>query len=522
MSEQAANSGAWQRAWSFRGHPNPLWVRELRQASRIKRTPFVLMSVTIVAALTMGAVSGMAPSQTSSAEVGSLLFQVFFSMAYFVVALVGPAVGANNIASEREGKTWEPLILTGFPARSMAHGKFLSALTSVLQYLAILTPVGALPFLFGGVSATEVVLAFFGLVVLSSLGVGFGLAVGSSISSGRIAIVVAVIAAASLAIATYYVVGILLSKQVNDIWNVVPSRRPVWLPTALANAPLSADYIVVLILQPLVSIVVPGWFFREVTVANMTSAFKDRSSGLLRWLAGSTCMLGVALAAPLFVDGANWLDTTALRALLGMASFAILTTLVLQGISPGYARVGPTMVQAMARLLGFSLIALVSLTAVSLVVVALRVSDLFVDNYLFLIGSAGAYFVSFVVFVVGMGTWLRIRTANVATARVALAGVVLLVVGGPFVLAVLGMVLGDESETNMVIAAPSPAYVLLLPKDLTASARDYVLMRTAWIAAGWALAGAVFFCAALRRQRSVTARGSTVGVLRFPSRPAPP
>jgi ABC-type transport system involved in multi-copper enzyme maturation permease subunit len=480
------------------------------------------MSVTIVAALTMGAVSGMAPAQSPSAEVGSVLFQVFFSMAYFVVALVGPAVGANNIASEREGKTWEPLILTGFPARSMAHGKFLSALTFVLQYVAILCPVGALPFLFGGVSATEVVLAFLGLVVLCALGVGFGLAVGSSISSGRIAIVVAVIAAASLAIATYYVLGILLSKQVNDIWNVVPSGRPVWLPTALANAPLSADYVVVLILQPLVGIVVPGWFFREVTVANMTSAFKDRSSGLLRWLAGATCMLGAALAAPLVVDGANWLDATALRALLGMASFAILTTLVLQGISPGSARVGPTMVQAMARLLVFSLIALVSLTAASLVVVALRVSELFVDSYLCLIGSAGAYFVSFVVFVVGMGAWLRIRTANVATARVSLVGVVLLAVCGPFVLAVVGMVLGDESETNMVIAAPSPAYLLLLPKELTSSARDYVLVRTAWFAAGWALAGAVFFWAALRRQRSGSASGSRVGALWLTSRPAPP
>lgn len=511
MSANAAPaSGNLARVACMMRQPNPVWVRELRQAARIKRTPFVLMSVTVVAAIAMGAVSGVAPDDASPAQVGAVLYQVFFSIAFFVISLVGPAVGANNIASEREGRTWEPLMLTGFPAESMARGKLLSAMTSVLQYLAILTPVGALPFLFGGVSATEVILAFLCLVVLCALGVGFGLAVGSSISSGRSAIVVAIVAAAVLAVGAYYVLGIMLSKQAYSVLRVVSSGRPVWFPTALANAPVSADYVVLLVVQPFVGVVVAGWFFREVTVANMTGAFKDRSSGLLRWLAGSTCLIVVALGAPLFVDGANWLDGTSMRALGGMAVFTVATALVLQGTPTGSVRVGPNLTEAMGRLLGCGLAGLLLLTATALAVVALRVGDLFVDVYLWLIASAGAYFGSFVVFVVGVGAWLRVRLASVAVARAALAVTVLIAVAGPFVLALLTSVLQEGTESTMDLAAASPAYVLRLSRELASSTRHEALARTGCCVAGWALTGALFFAAALWRQRF---GGSTAGAL---------
>ena len=484
-----------QNAWRY---PNPLWLRELRQASRIKRTPFILMSVTIVAALAMGGVSGMESEETAPAEVGAMLYQVFFSMAFFVIALVGPAVGANNIASEREGRTWEPLILTGVPTPAMARGKFLSALTAVLQYLAILAPVGALPFLFGGVSATEVIVAFLCLIMLCILSVGFGLAIGSSISKGRIAIVVAIICAASLAVGAYSFIGITLSKQIHYLWSVVPSGQPVWLPTALASVPFSARYLVFLVIQPLTGIVVAAWFFREVTIANMTSAFKDQSSGLLRWLAASTCLLGAALVASLFVDGANWLDAAAMRALFGMAVFFVLTTLALQGSPICSRNRGPNVMQAMARLLGYGLVCLVMLTVISLIVIDRRVTDPFVDGYLRLIGIAGVYFGAFLVFVVGMGTWLRHRMASVAAARVALVVALLLAISGPFVLAALTGVLADEAEANLAFAAPSPAYVLVLVKNKASLAASEVLVRSALCSAAWVVAGVVFFLAARR------------------------
>ncbi|PMU64969.1 ABC transporter permease, partial [Pseudomonas sp. FW215-L2] len=80
--------------------------------------------------------------------------------AYLVVTLVGPAVAANSIASEREGKTWEAVLLTGLTPKNIARGKFMAAYTTIAIYIVVLAPVGALSFLFGGVTATDVVTAF--------------------------------------------------------------------------------------------------------------------------------------------------------------------------------------------------------------------------------------------------------------------------------------------------------------------------------------------------------------------------
>jgi hypothetical protein len=63
----------------------------------------------------------------------------------------------------------------------------------------VLAPVGALSFLFGGVTATEVVVAFAFLFVLAALAVAFGLGVSSLMSSLRGAIVVTLAALAGAA-----------------------------------------------------------------------------------------------------------------------------------------------------------------------------------------------------------------------------------------------------------------------------------------------------------------------------------
>jgi len=87
----------------------------------------------------------------------------------FVVTVVGPAIAANSIASEREGRTWEAVLLTGLSPKDITRGKFLAAFTTICLYVVVLAPVGALSFLFGGVTATEVIVAFAFLVMLAGL-----------------------------------------------------------------------------------------------------------------------------------------------------------------------------------------------------------------------------------------------------------------------------------------------------------------------------------------------------------------
>jgi len=101
------------RLWE--SQPNPLWIRELRQAARLSRTPVILTVVAVLTILVIASLGAIVSADASPATTGVVIFQVFFSIAYFVVTLVGPAVAANSIASEREGRTWEAVLLTGLP-----------------------------------------------------------------------------------------------------------------------------------------------------------------------------------------------------------------------------------------------------------------------------------------------------------------------------------------------------------------------------------------------------------------------
>src|SRR4051812_14085165 len=179
----------------LQSEPNPIWIRELRQAARLARTPVILTVLAILMTLLIASIGGIVSAESSPANTGVVLFQTFFSIAYFVVTVVGPAVAANSIASEREGRTWEAVILTGLSPATIARGKFLAAFTAIGMYVVMLAPVGALPFLFGGVTATEVVVAFAGLFLIALLGVALGLAVSSKMDSLRAAILVTLLVA---------------------------------------------------------------------------------------------------------------------------------------------------------------------------------------------------------------------------------------------------------------------------------------------------------------------------------------
>src|SRR5262249_41674723 len=161
-----------------------IWMREMRQAARLGRTPWVLFSLTLTLSLLMCFIGGISASYDAPpASIGVALFQVFFSLAYLVVIIVGPTVAANSIPSEPEGRTWEAIVLTGLSPRTIARGKFLAAYTSISLYIVVLAPVGALAFLFGGVAATEVISAFVLLFLIAALAVAFGLAVSSMTTS---------------------------------------------------------------------------------------------------------------------------------------------------------------------------------------------------------------------------------------------------------------------------------------------------------------------------------------------------
>src|ERR1041384_7784208 len=215
--------------------PNPVWMRELRQSARLQRTPVILMTVTVAIALLICSVGGIASVTAEPAKVGVGIFHTFFSLAFALVTWLGPAVAASTIAGEKNGRTWEALALTTLSPARIARGKFLAAYTYVGLYLVMLAPVGALPFLFGGVTATEVMLAFFCCFVFAALAVAFGLALSSKFQSSAAAIIVTLIVALVTSFTVYIVLGVALSVAVHEQWPAIAQAAPVWLPTACVN-----------------------------------------------------------------------------------------------------------------------------------------------------------------------------------------------------------------------------------------------------------------------------------------------
>jgi ABC-type transport system involved in multi-copper enzyme maturation permease subunit len=501
--------------------PNPIWIRELKQAARLARTPVILMVVTILMALLIASVGGVASTNTAPARTGVVLFQTFFSLAFFVVAWVGPAVAANSIASEREGKTWEALILTGLRPETVARGKFLAAFTAIGTYVVMLAPVGAVPFLFGGVTAIEVVLAFVLLFVFAVLGVAFGLAISSKMQSLRVAIVLALLLGVPLSMAAFGSLGVGLSMGVHELWNEVPEGPPVWLPTALARAPFGVEYVLYLVAIPLALVAAPAWFLYEVTVANLTAPNDDRSSGLKRWFAAASLAFLIAAVLPVFAVDPDDLRAVAVVASCGLLLHFGFSTFVFAGepIGPsrrvvahwdrdrvGRARrfLGPGIMRttALELLLGVGSIAVIAVVCSAGVELA-GTAILDPGEHLGQIATFCLYAACFLVFLVGLRSWLRTGNRTPVIVRVLLVAIAFGIAVGPWIVAAIGGVLGSGSDDALVIAAPSPFYAFYVLDAIERTGKDVHVVAGVAASITWAGLGLLLVASSQRRATAI-------------------
>jgi ABC-type transport system involved in multi-copper enzyme maturation permease subunit len=458
--------------------PNPIWIRELRQAARLGRTPVILTVITILMTLLIASVGGIVSTEASPATTGVVIFQVFFSLAYFVVTVVGPAVAANSIASEREGRTWEAVILTGLSPATVARGKFLAAFTSIGMYVVMLAPVGALPFLFGGVTATEVVVAFAGLFLIALLSVAFGLAVSSKMESLRAAILVTLLVAFPLTSFAFMTFGVAMSHLAHRAWPGVAEGPPIWLPTAYERAPFGASYALFLVVIPVLAVVLPAWFLYEATIANLTSITDDRSTGLKRWFLAAAPALSVAAAVPIFTVPIGDRAPASVMAVGALFCFFTFCVYLFVGEPIGPSRrvtahwdrigasrlrrfLGPGLMRAGSLLLvaGGAGLTLVTLAGVTM---THRSSGSSTPDAAIVAVFAG-YALAFYVFIVGLGAFLRSRSASPLVARVLLFAFLFAISVGPWIVAAIAGLIADHSGRDaLIVAAPSPFYVFVM------------------------------------------------------------
>lgn len=487
------------RAWFARlvRDPNPVWIRELRQAARLTRTPVILAVVTAMMTLLIASIGGVLSTTAEPSVVGVGIFHVFFSMAYAVVTWLGPGVAAATIASERSGRTWEALLLTGLSPATIAEGKFLAAFTYVLLYIVMLAPVGGLAFLFGGITPVEVIAAFVLLTLIAALSVAFGLAMSSKFGSPAVAILLTLLVAVPLSTFAYLVGGVALSFAVHDLWPGVTSGAPVWLPTAYARADFGLDYLVVLVLYPIIATAVPGWLFYEVTIANMAAPSDDRSTRLRIWALVTAPLLTLGLALgrtalgglPFYVGGQAllWVYFTFVAFLVAGEPLGPSPRVEARWSSRGQGRLARALGPGVGRAAWLSaLLALVCTGALT----ATGVANSTTRDEWFATIAFGGYAAGFTLFSFGFASMARSRASNGTVPRVLLASTLFLALLGPYI----GMAIGGlttAGEKALLIAAPSPAFAFVVVDRLQSPGGDADLFALTGAAAslGWGLIG---------------------------------
>ncbi len=520
----------WQR---MTAEPNAIWMREMRQSARLGRTPWILFSLTLSISLIMCAIGGIAASgDTSPASLGQGLFQGFFSIAYFVVTIVGPAIAANSIASEREGRTWEAVLLTGLTPKEIARGKFMAAYTSIALYVVVLAPVGALSFLFGGVTAGEVVTAFAFLFLLAALTVAFGLAVSSLMASLRGAIVLTLILAIIIGPFLYGMFGFSASVAIHSVWNEMPEASPIWLPLAYERATFGIEYVTLLIVLPLLLIIVPAWFLYETTISNLTGGSDDRSRGLKRWFFVSTPLIAAVCAVPSALASGS--SDRAAFACTGISAFAMHITFCAflfafephgpsrrvrihwrqEGAGPIRRFFGPGLMKAMTLV---TIMGLIGIAAIAMIDAAL------LDIYgpATVAGTTGhavdiqkiflwaAYTALFSVFMIGLVAWLRARDNTPWVSRMIAAAIVFLIAALPWVIVAIGSVAhssGSSEDDWLIAGAPSPFFAFAMYSALDKIDPGNVVSVGLGCAMAWGFAGLALLASAARNCAKSVAR----------------
>jgi ABC-2 type transport system permease protein len=172
---------------------NPVIVKDLRGRMRGWRALVVLVVYLIVLSfitwLTYVAVAGSVngTSGPEAAQVGKFIFAVLVIFQTIMVSLLTPAFTAGSITSEREQKTYDLLMTTLLPARSVVLGKLGSALAFVALLILAIAPLESLAFMFGGVSPEEIVISQVVMLVAAllyaSVGIFWSSALKSSVAS---------------------------------------------------------------------------------------------------------------------------------------------------------------------------------------------------------------------------------------------------------------------------------------------------------------------------------------------------
>ena len=285
--------------------PNPILVKELRAIFRTNlfiRFLYLSTGAIGVIVLSGGAITAAGP--VAPADVGQIVFQIFFSMALLVISLVAPGYAATALTGEKETGTYESLILSGMSPGRIVWGKFVAAYASFMLILVAYAPVVGIAFLFGGISPWHVITGYLGLFYVLGPAIAFGVAVSARLNSTRVAIL---LAAPLFFCVACFAVGTItgLGEVARDAWGT-GMAGPFWFTDALVVRFFEWDTFGLVFLLPTYLFVMPTWFLLASSVAAVRPAAEDRSTPMKVWslvaIAGTCAIIVVTIS---LVSGAR-------------------------------------------------------------------------------------------------------------------------------------------------------------------------------------------------------------------------
>ena len=288
--------------------PNPILVKELRATFRAKLfIRFLYLSTGLVGIVVLSVGAAVATGPLPPAEVGQIVFQMFFGTALFVIWLVAPAYASTVITAEHETRTYDSLILSGMEPGRIVRGKFLAAFASMFLVLVAQAPVVGTAFLFGGVSPSFVVVGYAFLILSLAVAIAFGVAISARLKSTRLAILVAILMSMFVFMPALFSAGgflTFLGEEAKSHWGTAMSG-PFWFMEALPSRFFELDTFGTLFVLPIYLFTMPVWFLLASAVAAVRPAAEDRSTPFKVWsiVASLGLVLIIGLIVPMFSGG---------------------------------------------------------------------------------------------------------------------------------------------------------------------------------------------------------------------------
>lgn len=511
----------WQR-WLWR---NPLLVRELRQAVRTGRLIVVLLILAVLVGLFVVSMAGAFGMGKAPVNLGPVLFQVFFSIAFFIVLVVGPTMAAVGVASEKDARTWEALVLAGMDGRKVVRGKFWTALCAVGAFLSMIAPGSLLCILLGGISIVDLVAAFVLLGLIAAIGTAFGVTVGAWATNTASATLTVLASSLLGAPALYFGAGLATSFLAHATWPEVPSALPVWLPLAYARAKVDGLYVLLLVAFPLTIAALGLWFLYETSTMLLAPPSDDRATGIKRWYLVSLPLVTAMSAIPGLMTRGVASTTAWIAGFAGLFAFVLFSAFVLAGdaLAPsprvefrwqragaGWLTrgLGPGLVQTCTLGLVTSLFALSALALGGAGILSRGVLPGLPPVPAVSLLVCAEYGSAFLLFVVGFLLWARVRSESPGSARLLTAMVSMVAVAAPWAFAaVLAYPASKRGFDALILGAPSPLYSLVMVRAIERGEPHMQLTAGLGCSLGWAALGLLLFAMAARRAtRAVAAR----------------